>query len=294
MSVSEDNSLSQSGTLRLVALGAASPQVYVLGTRRVTVGTAAGNDLILNEPTASRSHAAIERQWGRWRIVDLGSTNGTYLNGRRVIESTPLERGDEVRFGNARFGLVAPGDDLSQVGAGRATVAARSRRRVPRLASAALAVLLLAGGGFALTTYVLKVERVGRTAGGDAARSAASPPAAGSSAAAVTPPGLGGEAGSAGGAPAVSGAEGGAPGAPPSAPEPQWLAHLNAYRAMVKLAPVSDEPSLSEGELNHTRYLVENYAGPISHGVNTGVAMHTEENGQTRLHANWLARRSEQ
>ena len=67
---------------------------------------------------------------------------------------------------------------------------------------------------------------------------------------------------------------------PPRRAEPPWLVHLNAYRAMVKLAPVSDEPSLSEGDLNHTRYLVENYAGPISQGVNTGAAMHSEETGK--------------
>jgi hypothetical protein len=59
---------------------------------------------------------------------------------------------------------------------------------------------------------------------------------------------------------------------------------------MVKLAPVSDEPSLSEGELNHARYLVENYARSISHGVNKGAAMHEEENGKpgftpTGMHA---------
>jgi hypothetical protein len=49
---------------------------------------------------------------------------------------------------------------------------------------------------------------------------------------------------------------------------------------MVRLAPVADEPSLSEGETNHARYLVENYAGAIRNGVNTGGAMHTEEVGK--------------
>lgn len=49
---------------------------------------------------------------------------------------------------------------------------------------------------------------------------------------------------------------------------------------MVKLAPVTDEPSLSEAELNHTRYLILNYARQISHGVSTGGAMHSEETGK--------------
>ncbi len=284
--MAEPNSPSQSGTLRLVALGAAAPQVHELRTRRITIGTATGNDLILNEPTASRRHAAIERRWGRWRVIDLGSTNGTYLNGRRVTSPAPLERGDELRFGNARFGFGVPGADLSQVGAGNAKAAARSRRRVPRVASAALALLLFAGGGFALTAYLLNFERLDRVA----ARGAATPPAAIPSAAAsafatsaaATPAAIGmaTPAGPSSPPTAGSGAAVGAPGAPASAPEPLWLVHLNAYRAMVKLAPVSDEPSLSEGDLNHTRYLVENYAGPISQGVNTGAGMHSEETGK--------------
>ncbi len=156
-SVAEPNSFSQSDALRLIALGAAAPQVYDLGSSRVTIGTGAGNDLLLDEPTASRRHAALERRAGRWYVVDLGSTNGTYINGRRVTAPAPLERGDELRFGNARFGFVAPGDDLSKVGAGSAKAAARSRRRGPRLASVAVAALLFAVCGFALTAYLLRL-----------------------------------------------------------------------------------------------------------------------------------------
>jgi hypothetical protein len=80
--------------------------------------------------------------------------------------------------------------------------------------------------------------------------------------------------------PANTAALAGAPGAPAGAAEPQWLARLNYYRGMVKLAPVTDERSLSEGEANHARYLVENYAGAIRSGVNPGAAMHTEEAGK--------------
>ncbi|HTQ25615.1 MAG TPA: FHA domain-containing protein, partial [Candidatus Binataceae bacterium] len=159
--------------LRLIALGAASPQMCELGRRRITVGAAADNDLILKESTASRRHAALERRWGRWRVVDLGSTNGTYLNGRRVTGPTPVERGDELRFGDARFACVAPGDDLSQVGARRARSVAPARRRASRGARAVATLLLFASGGFALTAYVLHVEHRVGGAEGTAARSAA-------------------------------------------------------------------------------------------------------------------------
>ncbi|MGZ6187081.1 MAG: FHA domain-containing protein, partial [Candidatus Binataceae bacterium] len=143
------NSPNQSDTLRLVALGAAAPRVLELRSARVTVGTAASNDLQLDEPTASRRHAALERRGGRWHVADLGSTNGTYINGRRVTAPTPLQRGDELRFANARFACVAPGDDLSKVCAGSEKTGARSRGRGVRRASAIAAVLLCAVGGFA-------------------------------------------------------------------------------------------------------------------------------------------------
>lgn len=146
----DNNSPGQSDALRLVALGAAAaPQIHQLRDHRVTVGAAADNDLLLNEPTVSRHHAALQRRAGRWYVVDLGSTNGTYLNGRRVVAASPapLERGDELHFGNARFGLVAPGDDLEQVIAGRNQGPTRAARRGPRRVGAALAAVALSARG---------------------------------------------------------------------------------------------------------------------------------------------------
>ena len=250
------------------------PQVHELRTQRVTIGTAPGNDLLLNEPTASRRHAALERRAGRWQVIDLGSTNGTYINGRRITAPSPLQRGDELRFGNARFGFVAPGDDLSKVGAGSAKAAARARRRVPRRASAVAAMLLLACGGFALTAYLLKVDRVGHAAGGRAARSAALPPAAANaaapSAAAAMP------AGDAGAAASEAAASRPPPTSAAAAVEPQWLARLNYYRSIARLPPVLEDPALSEGDELHARYLVKSYAEAIRRG-GIGAEAHEED-----------------
>ncbi len=193
---------------------------------------------------------------GTWSIS--GSTNGTYLNGRRITASAPLARGDELRFGNARFGLVAPDDDLSKVGAASAKASAGSPRRGPRLARAAVAALLLAVGGFAATAYVLRFQRANRAAGTaapSAAAVAASPAAAAS---------------------AASAAEAGAPtSAPASAADPQWLARLNYYRAMVRLPPVLEDPQLSEADALHARYLVKSYAEAIRNST-IGAEAHEE------------------
>ena len=65
----------------------------------------------IDEPLVSRQHARIERSEDGWRVVDLGSTNLTRVNGE-AVRHRDLEHGDEVRFARAtcRFLLTeAPG-----------------------------------------------------------------------------------------------------------------------------------------------------------------------------------------
>jgi len=54
----------------------------------------------IDEPLVSRQHARIERSDAGWRLVDLGSTNLTRVNGE-VIRERALEHGDEIRFARA-------------------------------------------------------------------------------------------------------------------------------------------------------------------------------------------------
>ncbi len=270
------NSAGWFGSPRLIAIGTPTPFAFELSVRRIAVGGGAGNELRVDDATVSRRHALIERRWGRWSVRDLGSTNGTYVNGRRVgATSITLRRGDELRFGSARFGLVRAGADLSKVGA-RAARPARRRRTASRIATAA-AVLLLFVAGFGATEYLMSLRRA-QQSGRSSAPGAATPPAITN----ATPrPVVGGAVASAAlHHEAATGAGAGAPSAPAPAPDgsiPQWLARVNYYRAMVKLAPVREDPALSDGERNHTRYLVDNYAGLIRRGVNTGAEMHSED-----------------
>ena len=73
--------------------------------QRITIGRSSGNDISLSDRQASRVHCAVERVAGAVRVVDLGSQNGTFLNGSRVL-SAELSEGDCVQVGAAvvRFG----------------------------------------------------------------------------------------------------------------------------------------------------------------------------------------------
>jgi len=77
-----------------------------LAKRKITVGSASGNDLIIPNPTVSRQHALLKRRFGRYRLIDLESTNGTFINGRQINRPILVTRGDEVRFGAARFAFL--------------------------------------------------------------------------------------------------------------------------------------------------------------------------------------------
>ena len=68
--------------------------------REVTVGRGGGCALVLNDDTyVSQLHARLFQQNGEGYVEDLGSTNGTYVNGKQINGVTRLKRGDQVQFG---------------------------------------------------------------------------------------------------------------------------------------------------------------------------------------------------
>ncbi len=76
-----------------------------LGEARFTIGRKDKNDLVLHDPRVSGFHAEVVLEGGKWILRDLGSTNGTFLDGRRV-EEVPLEHGDTFSVGVLRLRFV--------------------------------------------------------------------------------------------------------------------------------------------------------------------------------------------
>ncbi|MFJ9928339.1 MULTISPECIES: DUF1707 and FHA domain-containing protein [Streptomyces] len=73
--------------------------------RPLRIGRDPGNGLRLTHETVSRVHAELSHQGGLWVLRDLGSTNGTTVNGRRVIGAVVVREGDQVAFGRVAYRL---------------------------------------------------------------------------------------------------------------------------------------------------------------------------------------------
>ncbi len=73
----------------------------VVGPTGATLGRSRQCDVVLNDPNVSRQHAEIRPRGGSWVLSDLGSTNGSCLNGRRIENPEVLKRGDEIELGTS-------------------------------------------------------------------------------------------------------------------------------------------------------------------------------------------------
>lgn len=80
-------------------LGPMANQTLPLTEAVTTIGSVAGNTVVLADPAVSRKHAGIRKVDSDYELADLGSTNGVYVNGHKVPKKT-LEPGDIIRVGN--------------------------------------------------------------------------------------------------------------------------------------------------------------------------------------------------
>jgi predicted component of type VI protein secretion system len=118
-------------------------QLMSLGGERVTVGKSSTNLVSLNhDSTVSRIHAVLENLGFAWSIRDVGSRNGTYVNGEKLSAERVLRSGDELRVGKSRivFWEVKEGDETT---AGDATISVAPTQPPPHLTRRELEVLVV-------------------------------------------------------------------------------------------------------------------------------------------------------
>jgi DNA-binding CsgD family transcriptional regulator len=122
-------------------------ELVSLEAGRLTLGTDPANDLALaDDPTLSRLHAVLERYEAGWCVRDLGSRNGTFVNGQRIWSERALRPGDELRVGATR--LVYRGEEPA---GGQGTQASEPAPELTRREREVLVVLcrtVLAGEAF--------------------------------------------------------------------------------------------------------------------------------------------------
>ncbi len=76
---------------------------HTLAEEVTAIGRAIENDIVITSKRVSREHAHVRREGWRVLLEDLGSTNGTFLNGERLLVPAPLQDGDQVKIGDVLF-----------------------------------------------------------------------------------------------------------------------------------------------------------------------------------------------
>jgi pSer/pThr/pTyr-binding forkhead associated (FHA) protein len=86
-------------SLEVVGTSPMKGQTFSIISVLAHVGRGPHNDIVLVEESVSDSHAKLQRREGVWYVTDLGSTNGTYIGGRRIAAEEKLASDADIRFG---------------------------------------------------------------------------------------------------------------------------------------------------------------------------------------------------
>jgi hypothetical protein len=77
---------------------------FLVRDGETSIGRSSASDIILkSDDYSSGRHARLSRHGGLLYVEDMGSTNGTFVNGRKTVGATPLRHGDTVRIGSTTF-----------------------------------------------------------------------------------------------------------------------------------------------------------------------------------------------
>jgi len=89
-------------TLEVTSSGLLKGQTYEIHVPLAHVGRGSYNDIVIQDDSVSETHAELQRRDDGWYVVDAGSTNGTYVDGRRLSTERRLDGSPEMRFGGVK------------------------------------------------------------------------------------------------------------------------------------------------------------------------------------------------
>ncbi len=93
----------------VVRQGPVPGQVFELNRNEISIGRDIANDFVINDAEVSRRHARLTLEGERYKIEDLNSTNGTYIDGQRLIGPHLMAIGEIIMFGD-NVGMVFDGE----------------------------------------------------------------------------------------------------------------------------------------------------------------------------------------
>ena len=147
--------------------GPAKGTQYPVRTPLAHVGRGAHNDVRLQDESVSETHAKLQRRDDGWYVVDMGSTNGTYVAGTRITGERRLDGSPDLRFGGMKMRFTEAGATVSAEPDAKGTRAIASVERPRRPAAEpapAAAPVAAARGGIPGVVWVLLVLAIAAAA----------------------------------------------------------------------------------------------------------------------------------
>lgn len=123
-------------SLELLNEGPTKGTKFSLRSVLVHIGRGGHNDVRLNDESVSETHAKLQRRDDGWYVIDMGSTNGTYVAGTRISSERRLDGTPDVRFGGMKMRFTAAGEAVVDGAEVKGTRAIASVERPRRAASA--------------------------------------------------------------------------------------------------------------------------------------------------------------
>jgi hypothetical protein len=105
----KENGMAKSQYRLVVRQGPVPGQVFELNRNEISIGRDIANDFVINDAEVSRRHARLILEGERYKIEDLNSTNGTYIDGQRLIGPHLMAIGEIIMFGD-NVGMVFDGE----------------------------------------------------------------------------------------------------------------------------------------------------------------------------------------
>lgn len=113
VSSAEKGTVAMTVEMQFPHLPAQSQTLSLRNQQRLNIGRDPGNGVVIDHPAVSRFHAQIRLEQGNHQILDLGSMNGTFVNGQPITEPKALRVGDVIRIGPSSF-VFQPDESLIQ------------------------------------------------------------------------------------------------------------------------------------------------------------------------------------